>query len=213
ERRWGGGPRGPPSLARARAGGGPAGGTGLAPAGGRRLPPVNRSTRKRVVHDLHASADRGTAASGAAPQVASPDRHGDRRRCRRRRARLRRVRRVGIDARQGPSHGDGRAGRHEGRYERRLRNGSRRLRVDVGLDLTEEDVVLTLIESRPVFDGYDSGCVLGVIEDHFASLDEFTLAAETDSSEMTSAAYDVIRECSGRTGTASASEAAVRRAI
>lgn len=82
-----------------------------------------------------------------------------------------------------------------------------------GWTSTEEDVVLTLIESRPVFDGYDSGCVLGVIEDHFASLDEFTLAAETDSSEMTSAAYDVIRECSGGTGTASASEAAVRRAI
>lgn len=74
---------------------------------------------------------------------------------------------------------------------------------------TEELVVLTLIESKSLFDGYDPGCVLGVLQDHFPSLGDFTLATETDSPRLTSAAYDVIREC----GTASAPGAAVGRAV
>ena len=78
-----------------------------------------------------------------------------------------------------------------------------------GWTSTEEQVVLTLIESKSVFDGYDPGCVLGVLQDHFPSLGDFTLAAETDSPQLTSAAYDVIREC----GTASAPRAAVGRAV
>ena len=64
-----------------------------------------------------------------------------------------------------------------------------------GWTSTEEDVVLTLIEARPEFADYDSACVLGVIEDHFAALDDFALASETDSSEITSTAYDVMGEC------------------
>jgi hypothetical protein len=72
-----------------------------------------------------------------------------------------------------------------------------------GWSSTEEGVVLSLIESKSMFDGYDSGCVLGVIEDHFPSLDDFTVAAETDSPEITSVAYDVILEC-GAAGTRAA---------
>jgi hypothetical protein len=78
---------------------------------------------------------------------------------------------------------------------------------------TEEQVVLTLIESKSVFNGYDPGCVLRVLQDHFRSLDDFTLAAGTNSPELTSAASDVVRECAGGSGTASAPGAAVGRAI
>ena len=72
-----------------------------------------------------------------------------------------------------------------------------------GWSSTEEGVVLSLIESNSLFEGYDSGCVLGVIEDHFQSVDDFTLAAETDSPEITSVAYDVISQC-GAAGTRAA---------
>ena len=63
--------------------------------------------------------------------------------------------------------------------------------------------MLSLIASNSLFEGYDSGCVLGVIEDHFQSLDDFTLAAETDSPEITSLAYYVILRC-GAAGTRAA---------
>ena len=72
-----------------------------------------------------------------------------------------------------------------------------------GWSSTEEKVVLSLIESKQLFAGYDSACVLGVIEGHFQTLDDFTLAAETDSPEITSVAYDVILTC-GTTGTRAA---------
>jgi hypothetical protein len=77
-----------------------------------------------------------------------------------------------------------------------------------GWSATEEAAVLSVIESRPAFDGYDSRCVLRVIEDHFASLDEFTLASESDSPGITTVASDVISDCGGWAGTASTSAVA-----
>lgn len=72
-----------------------------------------------------------------------------------------------------------------------------------GWSSTEENVVLSLIESKQLFAGYDSACVLGVIEGHFQTLDDFTFAAASDSPEITSVAYDVILKC-GATGTRAA---------
>jgi hypothetical protein len=64
-----------------------------------------------------------------------------------------------------------------------------------GWSNASEKVVLTLIEAEPAFYDYDSSCVLGVIEDHFDSPEDFARAADTDSSEITSAGYDVAIEC------------------
>ena len=61
-----------------------------------------------------------------------------------------------------------------------------------GWSAIDEQAVLSTVESRPIFSPYDPYCVLGVIQDHFDSLDEFSLA---DSDAMTSVAYDVVDQC------------------
>ena len=64
-----------------------------------------------------------------------------------------------------------------------------------GWSAIDERAVLNTIESHPIFSPYDPYCVLAVIQDHFDSLDEFSLAAETDSYAITSSAYDVVDQC------------------